>query len=175
MDKMSKKPSFKIPTHIPSGGSGSVEPIVASTKNVVGSLTKWVPLICAGSAIGISMFALKEIKNTRRELINLKKEQYTAPNNDKLEKKMELMEKQLNKLTEYIKNSQVQQARNSFTSVPQPPPPVVPKSVKKEPKIVKNVVNAVPEEIKIINKEPSQEDGEEDEYEEVEVTDDEAD
>jgi hypothetical protein len=119
------------------------------------------------------MFALKEIKNTRRELVLLKKEQYTAPNNEKLEKKMELLEKQLFKITQII--SQQQQQRQS----PPPPPPRQPQprqaqtrhSSQKtkpvaEPEIIKNVVTPEPIEVKIINEEPE-------EYEEVEVTDDE--
>ena len=89
MDKLPKK-SFKMhSTSAPVSSPGvatSIEPL--ANKNVMATVSKWVPLICAGGAIGISIFALKEIKNTRRELINLKKEQYTAPNNDKLEKKI---------------------------------------------------------------------------------------
>jgi len=136
---------------------------------MLATVSKWVPLICAGSAIGISIFALKEIKNTRRELINLKKEQYTAPNNDKLEKKMELLEKQLNKITDFLKTSQQQQMRYAQ----QPPIPKTPapkQQSPKDPKIVKNAVNVVPEQVKIINEQPPTD--EPDEYEEVEVTDD---
>lgn len=139
---MSRKPgTFKVPqTDVIS----SVEP-----KNPLGGLSKWVPLICAGTAIGVSMFALKEIKNTRRELILLKKEQYTAPNNDKLEKKIEQLEKQLSKITDFLKTS-------SRSPPPPPPPP--------SKKVVKNAVPTQPVDVKIINGE---------EYEEVEVTDDE--
>ena len=164
MDKLPRKAFSKIPSSAPTVPTGSTAVETVQVKNVLQTVTKWVPLICAGSAIGISIFALKEIKNTRRELINLKKEQYTAPNNDKLEKKMELLEKQLNKITEFLKTSQQQQAR--YANRPPPPPPVVKQQVPKDPKIVK--VNVVPEEVKIINEEPT----EDDEYEEVEVTDD---
>ena len=144
---MSRKPTFKIPPSVMETG---IQP-----KNVMGGLSKWIPLICAGTAIGVSMFALKEIKNTRKELINLKKEQYTAPNNDKLEKKIELLEKQLSKISDFLKTNQMG-SRNI--------PPKYPTRQQK-PEIVKTVVTP-PVEVKIINDEP-------DEYEEVEVTDDE--
>jgi hypothetical protein len=179
MDKLPKKPFPKMPSSISPGVSTSIEPM--PNKNMLETISKWVPLICAGSAIGISLFALKEIKNTRRELVNLKKEQYTAPNNDKLEKKMELLEKQLNKITEFLKNTQ-QQQRYTNPSQQGPnvenvrPRPVSPqpgaKPKQKDPKIVK--VNVVPEQVKVINEEPveSQLPDDADEYEEVEVTDD---
>ena len=163
MDKMSRKPSFKIPSPSPPST------MMVETPKLMETISKWVPLICAGSAIGISMFALKEIKNTRKELISLKKEQYTAPNNDKLEKKIELMEKQLSKITDFLKTTQLQQARSAM----QQPPPQSSRPIKKDPKIVKNIVPPTPPvEIKIINEEPGQDEG--DEYEEIEVTDDEA-
>jgi hypothetical protein len=166
MDKLPKKPFSKI--HSPSTGLPVPTTAVESVqvKNVLETVSKWVPLICAGSAIGISIFALKEIKNTRMEIMNLKKEQYTAPNNDKLEKKMELLEKQLNKITEFLKTSQHSSRHSSSTRRPSSPDTVHGPEQRKDPKIVK--VNVVPEEVKIINEEPT----EDDEYEEIEVTDD---
>jgi hypothetical protein len=167
MDKLQKKAFPKMPSTTSPGVSTSIETV--PNKNMLESIVKWVPLLCAGSAIGISLFALKEIKNTRRELVNLKKEQYTAPNNDKLEKKMELLEKQLNKITEFLKNTQQQQR---YSNVPHQGPPVPPppsaKPKQKDPKVVK--VDIVPEQVKIINEEQLEDP---DEYEEVEVTDDE--
>ena len=145
MEKMSRKPTFKVPP-------GVIERSTLTAKSPLSGISKWVPLICAGTAIGVSMLALKEIKNTRRELILLKKEQYTAPNNDKLEKKIELLEKQLSKVTEFLKTQ-------SRAPPPPPPPPQ-----RKKPEVVKNVVPTPPADVKIINEE---------EYEEVEVTDDE--
>jgi len=165
MDKLSRKPSFKVPSTIPDGISTVTA--TATPPNIMGGLSKWIPLICAGSAIGISMFALKEIKNTRRELILLKKEQYTPPNNEKLEKKMEVLEKQLLKITQFI--SQQQQHRQPppppQSRQPQPKPKPKQKPVS-QPEIIKNVIDPEPDEVRIINEEP-------DEYEEVEVTDDE--
>ena len=169
MDKLSRKPTFKVPTSSVADGI-STATATAVQPNIMGGLSKWVPLICAGSAIGISLFALKEIKNTRRELIALKKEQYTPPNNEKLEKKMEVLEKQLLKITQFI--SQQQQQRQpppppqSRQPQPRQPPPKSKQKPVSQPEIIKNVIDPEPAEVRIINEEP-------DEYEEVEVTDDE--
>ena len=35
-------------------------------------LPEWLGLISAGAAIGLGLFALKEIKNTRKELLSIK-------------------------------------------------------------------------------------------------------
>ncbi len=117
-----------------------------STKNFMATLSKWVPLICAGAAVGVSIVALKEIKNVRKDLF--KKEQ--LPKNDDLVKKMQIMDEQLMKITEYLKNT----AKTE---------PVIPKSGT----VVKNAKKIPKENIKIINEDP-------DEYEEVEVTDSES-
>ena len=69
------------------------------SKNMVNNLSKWVPLICASAAFGISIIALKEIKNVRKEL-NLKK-----TDNPDLDKKFQTIDEQLIKITEYIKNN----------------------------------------------------------------------
>ena len=115
-----------------------------ATKTTIATLSKWVPLLCAGAAAGVSIIALKEIKNVRRELITVKKEQNSGVNVE-LDKRMKVMEDQLKILTEFIKNKD---------------------KVTKESEIIRNVVKkeqAAP--VTIINNE---------EYEEVEVTDDEA-
>jgi hypothetical protein len=140
------------------------EPVVNSGKNVMGTIAKWVPLICAGTAIGVSVLALKEIKNTRKELYALKKEKITGGTNEVLEKKMEALEQQLNKITEFLKNQNNK-------------PPTQPV----KPVITKNVIPPkVPEEVKIINspvaakKNDPVEQESDVEYEEVEVTDSES-
>ena len=97
------------------------------------NLSKWLPLIAAGAAAGVSIIALKELKSVRNELNAIKQ----GPN-EELSKRMQAMEDQLRTLTNFIKN-------------------------KSEPAIVK--LNVKKENIRIINDE---------EYEEVEVTDDEA-
>ena len=113
------------------------------TKSTISNLSKWIPLLCAGAAAGVSIIALKEIKNVRKELMTLKKDQVKGPDTE-LIKRMKNMEDQLKILTDFIKNKE---------------------TVTKESEVIKNVVKEN-NPIKIINN---------DEYEEVEVTDDEAD
>ena len=114
-------------------------PDMPSIADNVNPFIKWAPLICAGSAIGLSIFVLREMKKTRHEIFLLKSEQ-GVKENPMMYEKMENLERQLKTITEYIKNN--------------------------KNKVVKNVViDPVPTEINIIN---------DDEYEEVEVTDDEA-
>lgn len=121
------------------------------TSQTMSSFAKWVPLICAGAAVGVSVLALKEIKNVRKELMSLKKDSIgnvvpsTSP---ELTKKMELMDEQLRKITHYLSNQN-----------------------KQKEQVVKNVVSPKKEPVNIINNDPV-EDLEEVEYEEV--TDDEA-
>ena len=118
------------------------------------SFSKWVPLICAGAAVGVSVLALKEIKNVRKELINLKKESLgsvkTSEQDPELIKRIELMDEQLRKITQYLANQ----------------------NKSKESPIVKNVAKPAVVPVKIINESPEPES--EVEYEEQEVTDDEA-
>ena len=141
MENMSRKPAFKV---------SSIPIKMAEPINMMDTISKWVPLICAGSAIGIGIFALKEIKNVRKEL------KKPGDGNEKLEKKMEYMEQQLKSISEFLKKKDHQDYVKK----------------KKTPVIIKNQVPVVPEKVKIIN-EP--EDENPDEYEEVEVTDDEMD
>ena len=63
-------------------------------------LIKWIPLLCAGAAAGISIIALKEIKNVKNEIIALKGK---SPDNSDLSKKMESFEIQLKTITDYLK------------------------------------------------------------------------
>ena len=119
------------------------------TSQAMGSFAKWVPLICAGAAVGVSVLALKEIKNVRKELMSLKKDSIggTPVDNQELTKKMELMDEQLRKITHYLSNQN-----------------------KQKEQVVKNVVSPKKEPVNIINNDPVEE--EEVEYEEV--TDDES-
>jgi hypothetical protein len=125
-------------------------------------VTKLVPFICAGAAVGVSILALKELKKIKNEMLLVKNKQNTVvPNNvvkpdPEMVKKMDRFELEFKKINEYLMNN------NS-----------------KNPKIIKNVLKQEPlKEIKIIN-EPVKEsvkiiEPESDvEYEEVEVTDDE--
>jgi hypothetical protein len=122
----------------------------STLKNVAGTLSKWVPLLCAGTAFGIGIIALKEIKNVRKELIMAKKEQLTKVPDKDLVQRIENMDQQLRKITEYLSNQ----------SKPKTSPKIIPQAVKKD----LNKVNIVNED----------EDDEEEEVEiEIEVTDDE--
>ena len=114
------------------------------TKTTISTLSKWVPLLCAGAAAGVSIIALKEIKNVRKELMTFKKEQMPKNVSDELNKRMQMMEEQLKLLTDFIKNKD---------------------KVEKQSEVIKNVVKESETPVKIINNE---------EYEEIEVTDDEA-
>ena len=126
--------------------------VVPEIETNYNNLVKWVPLLCAGAAAGISIIALKEIKSIKNEILTLK----SKGSDSELNKKMENMEEQLKTITNYLKSKSELPKRTPQPS-PQPPPP-------KENTIIKNVIKEQPE-VKIIN---------EDEYEEVEVTDDEA-
>ena len=135
-----------IPSNIPNTSGGKcVQGMFSPSSPGISSLSKWVPLICAGAAVGVSILALKEIKNVRKELIVMKKEQVN-PGKDELNSRIELMDEQLRKITQYLANQN--------------------KPVKqKENVIIKEALPDEPEKVKIINSEN------EDEYEEV--TDDE--
>ncbi len=133
MDKF-KRPTF--PKSIPD--------IEITPQAPPSNISKWIPLMCAGAAAGISIVALQEIKNVRKELIAIKRENGL---NEEFSKRMENMEKQLKLLAEFIQNKD---------------------NITKESKIVRNAVESEPkseQNVRIINDE---------EYEEVEVTDDEA-
>ena len=123
--------------------------IYASYFNMV---TKLLPFIFAGTAVGVSVLALKELKKIKNEMGVLKTQQSVATKTDpELSKKMESFEIQLKKINEFLMNN------NS-----------------KNPKIIKSVLKTeMPSQVNIINETPSEQ-GEE-EYEEVEVTDDELD
>jgi anion-transporting ArsA/GET3 family ATPase len=115
----------------------------------VGSVvTKWVPFICAGAAVGISILALRELKKIKKEMESLKNQKTVNTVTDPaISKKMEQLEEQLKMINQYLMNN------NS-----------------KNPKIIKNAVKTeIPDTIKIINEQPE----DNVEYEVVEVTDDE--
>ena len=120
------------------------------------TIAKWVPLICAGAAVGVSVMALKEIKNVRRELVILKKDQVSSKSgtqgNAELYSKMEMMDEQLKKISDFLAN-QSSKNKREFTSQRS-------ERVEREQR----------PDVRIINEETEQ--GVE--YEEVEVTDDEA-
>jgi hypothetical protein len=144
MDKI-KRPTFKVPE--------SMDPTPVVKK--ASSLYQWLPLICAGAATGVSIVALQEIKNLRKEVITIKKENGGSPEETrKISKRIENMEHQLKSLADFIKNKD--RAERVSQSI---------KSVLKETEgVVKDVAQEEPPNVRIINNE---------EYEEIEVTDDE--
>lgn len=119
-----------------------IKPVISDS--TMSSFSKWVPLICAGAAVGVSILALKEIKNVRKELFLMKKEN-TSVGDSENSKKIELMDDQIRKITEYLI-----------------------KKKSKEP-VVKNAMK--PKEVHIVNNVPI-EIASDEELEEIEVTDD---
>lgn len=143
----------KVPPTAP-----SVTPSVKVERNVLSGITKWAPIILAGAAVGMSVVAIKEIKNVRKELNVLKK----ADNNTELIQKMERMDQQLIKISEFLANQT------------QPQSPYVPKTKKANNVPKKPVKNEYPVDVNIINEEPKvtkQKPVNDVVYEYVEVTD----
>jgi len=128
-----------------------------NTTKTTSTVTKWIPFICAGAAIGVSVLALKELKKIKLEMLSVKNEQINASVNNNtidpiLNKKMEQLEDQLKRVNDYLMNNNP-----------------------KNPKIIRNALKTeIPKEVKIINEEHVEPE-ENVEYEEVEVTDDEED
>ena len=112
----------------------------------INTLAKWIPLICAGAAVGVSIIALKEIKHVRDEIVILKKEQF-SDNNKILSTKMEQLEAQLKMLNDSL-SKKTKTKKVKFNTDP--------------------VINVINEET---NQESEDEPEAEEEYEEVEVTD----
>ena len=72
--KMSNS-SFSVPGVSGLSGVPEVATVATPSKNIAETvkttanvLSKWVPLICAGTAVAVSIIAIKEIKNVRKEL-----------------------------------------------------------------------------------------------------------
>lgn len=109
------------------------------------SSNKWIPFIFAGAAVGISILAIKQMKNLKKELLAVKKEQLMNNENVELQQKINQLETNIHKMNQQILNQK-------------------PKS-----NIIRNVVPPqIPPDIKIINEPDTEENIE---YEEVEVTD----
>lgn len=87
----------------PSTGNGNA----LGPHSGLASFSKWVPLICAGAAVGVSILALKEIKNVRKEIVTLKKDKKNGLGDSDLTKKIELMDEQLRKITQYLAKQNV--------------------------------------------------------------------
>ena len=143
-----KPPKMKVPGSVPVPNTPLPLPDKLSFKDSA-IVTKWLPFICAGTAVGVSILALKELKKIKTEMVVLKN-QPTTVKDPELSKKMDRFELELKKMNEFLMNNNG-----------------------KNPKIIKNILKSQevpPKNVKIIN-EPEEE---EVEYEEVEVTDDES-
>ena len=130
------------------------------TNGLTSGLAKWTPLICAGAAVCVSIIALKEIKNVRRELKKVESPQKQTELYEKMLTRIEAMDKQIIKMDQYLLSKSKEKGGKEKGG----------KERSKE-ELVKNVVPVV-ENINIINK-PLKDDEVEYVYEEVEVTDDE--
>jgi len=130
-------------------------PTEVTTASTGSGLTKWVPIILAGAALGVSVVAIKELKNVRKELTVMK----NTDNNSELIKRMELMDQQLLKISEFLSQQK--------GSNPAPPPTPTPK--KKS-----SLGNNYPINVNVVNEQPLNKLEEVVEYEEVEVTDSES-
>jgi len=127
---------------------GPVQETPSISSRAVSKVTKWLPFICAGTAVGISILAIKELKKIKDEMVLIKNQKFqnVNKNDPDLSKKMNEFEIQLKKMNEMLMNNQ-----------------------NNKPKIIKSFFkNEVPDEVNIINENESKE-----EYEEIEVTDDE--
>ena len=158
-------------------------PEILSNKNkMLGNLSKWIPLVCAGAAVGVSILALKEIKNVRRELIELKNDQIVnVPNlatqsfDPELLKRIELMDEQIVKISKYLGTQQNKEKKPKIKKVINEEPEIILEKVKeviidltKNEKIPSPKVVVLPEPVK-----ESITEIDEEEYEYEEVTDDE--
>jgi len=145
---------------------------IGTKSELINNIVKWMPLFVAGSAIGVSIIALKEIKNTRRDLIKLTTEQQNKPiepPDDTLFKKIEQMDGQIRKISMFLSELEQKKQRENVQV--------------REPIIIKKIINDYEEKVKEENvkeenvkqyqKEKIIEITDDDEYEYEEVTDDE--
>lgn len=155
MSRRSMDFKMKIPTASP-----QVVPTV-ETKNVMGNIARWIPLICAGAAVGVSVIALKEIHNMRKEISKIEHK-----GDEDLKAKIENMETQLNKISEFLKTKKT----NIRPPVVKTPTKSVSDKIKSLDEVIKNAVESQAT-INIINE---NEKFDTNIYEEVEVTDSES-
>ena len=116
-------PPMKVP---------KVPEIITSSTPRTSAITKFLPFICAGAAVGVSILALKELKKIKAEMILVKNQQQSSiqvKQDPTLSKKLEQLEEQLKRVNLYLAN----------------------KDKSGSSKILKNVLKTeIPKEIKII-------------------------
>ena len=157
---------------------------VGPKKDLVGSIVKWIPLLFAGAAVGVSILALKEIKNVRKELISLKKESMSNVKENQLGdpeflKRIELMDEQIRKISKYLASMENNQGKNNGNQASNSNSNQANSNgnIQLNKMNIKKVINEEPEpEIKVKTEEKieSKEQDDEEEYEYEEVTDDES-
>jgi hypothetical protein len=126
----------------------AMKPKVPEIVSKSSSITKFLPFLCAGAAVGVSILALKELKKFKAEIVLVKNQQQSVKTDPVLTKKLELLEDQLKRINLFLANKN--SPRNG---------------------VMKNVLKTeIPKEVKIINDTETPQDVE---YEEVEVTDEE--
>ena len=89
----------------------------------VSTLTKWMPLACAGAALGLGIIAIKEMRSMKAQVIEIKKN--NSPSSD-LTQRMEAMDLQIRKISGFL--AAQQQSRDGSAG---PPKPVDKKPVKR--------------------------------------------
>jgi len=154
--------------------------------SIAQTLSKWIPLLCAGAAIGVSVIALKEIKNVRKDLIALNSQKLDTPpgaavDNSVIEK-IKQMDTQLIKISDYL----ARQQKQNKPEVKKEVPPVLTKLTKiineDVPEVKKEVIPPQPKQqvqppVVTKNETDVKEESEDEEVEYIceEVTDDEED
>jgi hypothetical protein len=154
---MSSKTSFKAPKVVPNVVPNVIPnavpkiPGIETTTPFISKVTKFLPIICAGAAVGVSILTLKEMKKLQSELIAVKTQNHTKEDHvekEQLSKKLAQFEEQLKRINGYLANNNP-----------------------KDRKIIKNAMK-VPANVNIINQpEPANAEFDKNEYEEIEVTD----
>lgn len=113
--------------------------------DMLANIVKWIPLLCAGAAVGVSILAIKEIRNINKELINLKKESLNTSKQSSesvdpmLLKKIELMDEQIRKISKYLGTLQNENNNKQQES------PVIKRVINEEPEL-KNIKRQVKQE-----------------------------
>ena len=51
---------------------GAVQETPSISSRTVSKVTKWLPFICAGTAVGISILAIKELKKIKDNMVVIK-------------------------------------------------------------------------------------------------------
>ena len=138
----------------------------------VSMIAKWTPFLCAGAALGLGILALKEIKSLKKDVSAFKNnaEGGSRESDGVALKKMEAMDIQIRKISQYLAAQSVTQCEPVTTNIGE-----IKNNIKKNIKasLGKNELgnNSVEPVKRVVNEEPVEE--EESEYEEEEVTDDE--